>query len=484
MFMSRVRDALRFLGARSSKVTRAIRLLAEKNQTSLDHALQADEDAQATAVGIEEISDHITMIAASAEEFSINMQEVQRSVRDSQANIAAVSRATGDLATASVEVAGGTDEARQVTEEAVDSVEQARSLVVGLEDAATEISKLTTVINDISEQTKVLALNATIEAARAGEAGRGFSVVARDVKELATETREASAVISARVAGIETTIHDTIASINGVANVIKGVQEVVGRIATAAETQSTSAQGIADNIGGASENFEAITHAIDEGQVATLDITRRLADSSEKAGLAKDSSQRAATAARQIARDVTVSYATTLEIAAEQEEIMARVADAQVPLADDGEEVSGLIQFSPRFSVRVDDMDADHQKIFDYVNQVHAQVMSGAPEAETAATFKAMAEFTADHFAREEAIMDEHAYPDVAQHKAIHRELLATVGDYARALDRGEKVNLIGALSFLNDWLKGHILEVDRGYGDYYASKGIRAAARGSVRAA
>jgi len=81
---------------------------------------------------------------------------------------------------------------RENTSKAVRQSQSATGRVDELGVAATEISKVTEVITEISEQTNLLALNATIEAARAGEAGKGFAVVANEIKELAKQTAEAT----------------------------------------------------------------------------------------------------------------------------------------------------------------------------------------------------------------------------------------------------------------------------------------------------
>jgi methyl-accepting chemotaxis protein len=77
-----------------------------------------------------------------------------------------------------LEIGNSAKDGAQITESAISMAEKATKTIMSLHDTAIEISKVTTAINEITEQTKLLALNATIEAARAGEAGKGFAVVA------------------------------------------------------------------------------------------------------------------------------------------------------------------------------------------------------------------------------------------------------------------------------------------------------------------
>ena len=114
-------------------------------------------------------------------------------------------------------------------------MDDAHQTMARLGTSSGEIGEVVAVITSIAAQTNLLALNATIEAARAGEAGRGFAIVAREVKDLAAETAKATDSISQRIRTIQTDATRAVTSISAVKTVVDNVNNFSSTIAAAVE---------------------------------------------------------------------------------------------------------------------------------------------------------------------------------------------------------------------------------------------------------
>ena len=163
-------------------------------------------------------------------------------------NIQVVAAATEEITSSVNEIGRQVHESNRIAGTAVSQAQQTDQSIAKLSLAAGRINDVVKLITEVAEQTNLLALNATIEAARAGEAGRGFAVVASEVKALATQTAKATSEISAQVADMQSVTADTVTAIREIGATITLISEVSSAIAAAVEEQGAATMEIARNV--------------------------------------------------------------------------------------------------------------------------------------------------------------------------------------------------------------------------------------------
>jgi len=183
-----------------------------------------------------------------------------------------IASATNNLLDSSAAIAEKVNESNRITSIAVAQVEKADTCISALSEAADQIGGVAKLITEIAAQTNLLALNATIEAARAGAAGRGFSVVAQEVKTLATQTAKATDEIGHQIGQIETATRCTVTAMTEILGTIRHASEVSSAIAATLERQRVGTQDIfrsVSNISRGTSEVAASMERVTDGAMNT-----------------------------------------------------------------------------------------------------------------------------------------------------------------------------------------------------------------------
>ncbi|TBR43894.1 methyl-accepting chemotaxis protein [Marinomonas agarivorans] len=263
------------------QIANAYNLVMEKLYSSIKSVAETSESLKKSTEVLEEFSgrnralskeqhESITTIAAAVEEISTTVKDVADNA--------------DEVATSTKNISNSAQEGNKVIENATrkastlaDNMTSSVAVVSKLEEDATNIASVMAVISGIAEQTNLLALNAAIEAARAGEQGRGFAVVADEVRSLASRTQSSTEDIQAMINRLQSGVADAVASIEaGNAEAEATVEDVK----TAQEAFHSILQSL-ELVNGMSQQIATATEQQSEG---VHEISKNLAEIDEKSG--------------------------------------------------------------------------------------------------------------------------------------------------------------------------------------------------------
>ncbi len=132
-----------------------------------------------------------------------------------------------------------------------------------------------------------------------------------------------------------------------------------------------------------------------------------------------------------------------------------------------------LITWQDSYSVKIRKFDDEHKKLIALINQLHDAMRIGRGGQVIGTVLQSLIDYTASHFASEEAMMKLHAYPDYERHKKEHNLLVMKVLDIQKEIKSGKAPLSHEIMFFLKQWLQTHIQGEDKKYGPFLNAKGL-----------
>ncbi|MGE3272201.1 MAG: methyl-accepting chemotaxis protein [Chloroflexota bacterium] len=351
-----VADTSQQLGAATSQTSSAVQQVTHAVQSVAAGAQETSRSAQSSSEAIEQLAQVVENVAQGSQEQARQIQTASDTTNKMAANIQKVAADAQSVAAASVQTRASAEHGASAVRETVVGMREIKSVVTEAAAKVEELGRLgdkigavVETIDDIAEQTNLLALNAAIEAARAGEHGRGFAVVADEVRKLAERSQRETKAIGELIIEVQAGTRDAVKAMetgsvkveqgsqkadqagDALSQILEAVQATVtqvGGIATAAQDMSAGAQSVVDTM-------HSLSAVVEESSAATEEMA---AQAGQVTG-----------AIQSIAAVSEENSAATEEVSASAEEMTAQVEEMTAQADDLASTAEQLRELVARF---------------------------------------------------------------------------------------------------------------------------------------
>lgn len=396
--------------------------------------------------GIRELGQNMENVDRDVVHQRERMQDASQAIEQINSAIQSIALNTVKAADDAALAQQGAVSGAQGVRSAVLSIDQVKERILLLKETMTNLGQqaegigtVLGVISDIADQTNLLALNAAIEAARAGEAGRGFAVVADEVRKLAEKTMKATSEVGESLRNIQAKARENVQAVDAAA------QDIV--------TSASAAEQAANEVSAIAASSQAQT-------AASEDVRRGAAEVN--------------TIAKETAEHVNNSIRVLVEISGQAEELDAIVSAMGQGNLGGVVDSDQLICWTNDLSVGVAKIDEQHKALVALINELNSAMRQRRSEEVLAGVLDRLKQYTVKHFATEEEFFDRYGYAEAPAHKKAHRDLVEKVLAFEQELKSGRAKVTMEIMRFLKEWLVGHIMGTDKRYGPFLNGKGVQ----------
>ena len=225
-----------------------------------------------------EISSVFKDLVLNAQKTSDNAQDMAQSGSEMSSKVERIAHSVEQMNLSLSRVVQNTEKASSISKDANEQAKEINNKMEALVETSKQIGDVVAIIKEIADQTNLLSLNATIEAARAGDAGKGFAIVAGEVKELARQSADSSDKISDQVNNIQNSVEKTVDSIKKIISIINEIDTINNTITESVEEQTRMSDEIVGVIGETEQESRSVAEKAQESS----ELVRKIAVSTDE----------------------------------------------------------------------------------------------------------------------------------------------------------------------------------------------------------